>query len=78
LPIAVADIEQGGAQGAAILAAVAAGVHPTVKAACAAMSAKQFVRYVPDEAHRKDYERLYHRASKVRADMARLMHEVEN
>ncbi|MBR3796683.1 MAG: ribulokinase [Clostridia bacterium] len=78
LPIAVADIEQGGAQGAAILAAVAAGVHPTVKAACAAMSAKQFVRYMPDEAHRKDYERRYHRAAKVRADMARLMHEMEN
>lgn len=77
MPIDVADIEQGGAQGAAILAAVAAGEHATIAAACSAMSAKQFKRYVPDEAHRAEYERLYHRAAKARIRIAALERELE-
>lgn len=76
MPIDVADIEQGGAQGAAILAAVASGEHDTILSACHAMSAKQFTRYTPDMAHRMEYERLYRRAAKSRAAIAALEREL--
>ena len=42
-------------------AAVAAGIHPTVGEAQAAMSVREYVDYVPDPERRAYYERQYER-----------------
>ena len=59
LPIATIGSEQGPALGSAIHAAVAAGEHPDVRAAAAAMGSVGPGRYVPDEARAAAYDRLY-------------------
>lgn len=59
--ISVGDLAEGPALGAAIYAAVAAGVHPTLEAASRAMGIRQFKTYAPDAAHADAYEQLFRR-----------------
>ncbi|MFJ3778986.1 ribulokinase [Streptomyces sp. NPDC090075] len=58
-PVSLADSEQGPALGAAIHAAVAAGVHPDVRTAAAAMGRVQRHAYRPDPDRAKAYEGLF-------------------
>jgi L-ribulokinase len=58
-PLSVIGSEQGPALGSAIFAAVAAGAHPDVHAAAAAMGKVQRAVYVPDEARAKQYDDLF-------------------
>ena len=61
MPIRVVGYAQTCALGAAMCAAVAAGIHPTVGEAQAAMSVREYVDYVPDPERRAYYERQYER-----------------
>jgi L-ribulokinase len=63
-PLHLIGSEQGPALGAAIHAAVAAGLYPDIHAASAAMGSQERDAYVPDEAAADAYEPLY--ASYVR------------
>jgi L-ribulokinase len=58
-PLSLIDSEQGPALGAAIHAAVAAGHHPDVAAASAAMGKLRPNVYVPDPARADAYDALY-------------------
>ncbi|WP_329438976.1 ribulokinase [Streptomyces sp. NBC_01426] len=58
-PVSLATSAQGPALGAAIHAAVAAGAHPDVRAAAAAMGRVQRAAYVPDPARADAYDALY-------------------
>jgi L-ribulokinase len=58
-PINVLASEQGPALGAAIHAAVAAGVHPDIRTASAAMGRLERHAYTPDPARAAAYDRLY-------------------
>ena len=58
-PIRVARSEQACALGAAMCAAVAAGVHPTMEAAQEAMGSGFDAEYVPRPAQVAHYETLY-------------------
>jgi L-ribulokinase len=58
-PISVMRSEQGPAVGSAIHAAVAAGCHPDVRAASAAMGRREEAAYVPDPAAADVYDELY-------------------
>jgi L-ribulokinase len=58
-PLSLIDSEQGPALGAAIHAAVAAGLHPDVAAAAAAMGRVRRNVYVPDPVRADAYDRLY-------------------
>jgi L-ribulokinase len=58
-PIGVLDSPQGPALGSAIHAAVAAGVHPDIEAAAAAMGRRRDRAYVPDGDAAEAYDRLY-------------------
>jgi L-ribulokinase len=53
------DSGQGPALGSAMHAAVAAGVHPDIRAASAAMGKVERDAYVPDEARAAAYDNLY-------------------
>ena len=59
MPISTIGSEQGPALGSAIHAAVAAGVHPDVRTAAAAMGSVGPVVYTPDDAAAAAYDRLY-------------------
>jgi len=59
MPIAVTRAEQGPALGAAIHAAVAAGVHRDIYAAATAMGSSRPAAYRPDPARVRDYGELY-------------------
>jgi L-ribulokinase len=59
LPISTIGSEQGPALGSAIHAAVAAGVHPDVRAAAAAMGSRGPVVYTPDEREAATYDLLF-------------------
>ncbi|MGY2700705.1 ribulokinase [Nocardioides sp. HB32] len=59
LPISTIGSDQGAALGSAIHAAVAAGVHPDVRAAAAAMGSRGPVVYTPDEHDAATYDLLY-------------------
>lgn len=61
MPLHVIGSEQGPALGAAIHAAVAAGVHPDIRAASAAMGTLRRDAYVPDERRADAYDVLYER-----------------
>ena len=61
MPIRVVGYAQTCALGAAMCAAVAAGIHPTVGEAQAAMGVREYVDYVPDPERRAYYERQYER-----------------
>jgi xylulokinase len=58
IPLYTVNTSEGGALGAAILAAVGAGSYPDVPAACAAM-VRRVDTVQPDAAGVADYERLY-------------------
>lgn len=66
LPVRAGKVEEGPALGAAIYAAVACGAHASPVAAHRAMGVKDFVEYLPDEAHRAEYEALYRRNHALR------------
>jgi L-ribulokinase len=59
MPLHVLASEQGPALGSAMHAAVAAGVHPDIRAASAAMSRVDRDAYVPDERRADAYDALY-------------------
>ena len=58
-PLSVLRSEQGPALGSAIHAAVAAGCHPDVRAASAAMGRREEAAFVPDAATADAYDELY-------------------
>lgn len=58
-PVSLAQSEQGPALGSAIHAAVAAGAHPDVRAAAAAMGRVQRDAYLPDPARADAYDALF-------------------
>ncbi|MFC9331842.1 ribulokinase [Kitasatospora sp. NPDC057015] len=58
-PVSLAVCEQGPALGSAIHAAVAAGAHPDVRAASAAMGRVQRGAYLPDAARADGYDALF-------------------
>ena len=58
-PVSLAESEQGPALGSAIHAAVAAGAHPDVRAASAAMGRLQRDAYLPDPARADAYDALF-------------------
>jgi L-ribulokinase len=59
MPLHVAGSEQGPALGSAMHAAVAAGLHPDIHAAAAAMGKVTRDAYLPDEARADAYDTLY-------------------
>jgi xylulokinase len=58
LPVATLAISEGPAYGAALLAAVGAGIYPSVAAACD-QTLREGSRIMPDPARRQTYERYY-------------------
>src|SRR4051794_807184 len=58
-PLSVIGSSQGPALGSAIFAAVAAGAHPDVHSAAAAMGKVHRAVYVPDEERAEQYDELY-------------------
>ncbi|MBO1029885.1 ribulokinase [Tessaracoccus sp. SD287] len=58
-PLSVATSSQAPALGAAIYAAVAAGIYPDVFAASEAMGGKEENKYTPDEERAAKYDKLY-------------------
>lgn len=58
-PLTLMESDQGPAVGSAIHAAVAAGVHPDVAAAAAAMGTRRERAYLPDPDRAKAYDALY-------------------
>ena len=59
LPLSTIGSDQGPALGSAIHAAVAAGAHPDVRAAAAAMGSRGPVVYTPDPEQAATYDRLF-------------------
>ncbi|MFJ1755376.1 ribulokinase [Kitasatospora sp. NPDC088134] len=58
-PVSLAGSDQGPALGSAIHAAVAAGAHPDIRAAAAAMGRVERHAYLPDPARADAYDALY-------------------
>jgi L-ribulokinase len=65
MPLHVLASEQGPALGAAMHAAVAAGVHPDIRAAAAAMSRVERDAYVPDARRADAYDALFERYTRL-------------
>jgi len=65
MPLHVLDSEQGTARGAAMHAAVAAGLHPDIRAAAAAMGRVVRDAYVPDAPSADAYDVLYGRYQRL-------------
>ena len=72
MPIEVVDTDQACALGAAMFAAVAAGLHPDVAAAQRAMGAGRGRRYQPDADRHALYTTLYARYRKLGDAVERL------
>jgi len=66
MPIHVGDVDEGPATGAALMAAVAAGIYETPLAAWEKMGVHSFTTYEPDEEHAGEYDRLYRRNCALR------------
>ena len=64
--IYVGQVSQGSALGAAIFAAVAAGIYKTPEEAYAFMGVREFVTYEPDMEHGEEYEALYRKNHALR------------
>ena len=64
--VCVGQAAEGPALGAAIFAAVAAGIYATPVEAYGRMGIRDFIRYEPDQTHRTEYELLYQRNHKFR------------
>ncbi len=76
LPISVGQTTQPGALGSAVFAAVAAGVHPDVKAASMAMGSKEANAYLPRPEASEQYDRLFAEYSKLHDYFGRGENEV--
>jgi len=72
LPVYVGQFAEGPALGAAMFAAVAAGVHSNVQKAYDCMGISDYALYEPDTAHREQYEALYRRNHALRCMAAAL------
>ncbi|MDH6213998.1 ribulokinase [Streptomyces pseudovenezuelae] len=59
LPMSVVDSAQAPALGSAVHAAVAAGIHPEVRTASAAMGRRHHAAYLPIPEHQRVYQQLY-------------------
>lgn len=69
LPVSVGQVTEGPALGAAIYAAVAAGLYENPVEAHRCMGVRDFVHYLPQTEHREDYERLYRRNHALRQNI---------
>lgn len=67
LPVSVGQVAEGPALGAAIFAAVAAGIYPDAQSAYQAMGVREFTEYRPDPKLRGAYESLYRKNHRLRA-----------
>ena len=74
LPVSVAESQETGALGAAIGAAVAAGLHPDLETAVAAMSRLK-ASLSPDPEMQAHYDARYHRFTAIRDAMRPLWAE---
>lgn len=72
LPVSVGQVGEGPALGAAIFAAVAAGLYSDPVEAHAHMGVRDFAQYRPDACHRQEYDRLYRKNHALREAMVRL------
>lgn len=66
LPVHVGQIKEGPAQGAAMFAAIAAGIYNTPEEACEHMGVREFTCYQPDAEHHEEYELIYQRSHALR------------
>ncbi len=71
-PIEVGQVAEGPAVGSAVYAAVAAGLYATPVEAYEHIGVREFVTYVPDEAHRAEYEEIRRRNHALRKSIAAL------
>jgi L-ribulokinase len=82
MPLHLIGSEQGPALGSAMHAAVAAGVHPDIRAAAAAMAKVRRDVYVPDERRADDYDVLYEHYLRLHDHFGRggddVMHRLRN
>jgi L-ribulokinase len=77
-PLHMIESEEGPALGAAMHAAVAAGLHPDIKAAATAMGRARRDAYTPDEENADAYDQLYLHYSELHDYFGRgaMMHEL--
>jgi L-ribulokinase len=82
MPLHLIGSEQGPALGSAMHAAVAAGVHPDIRTAAAAMAKVRRDAYVPDERRADDYDVLYEHYLRLHDHFGRggddVMHRLRN
>lgn len=71
-PVEVGQVAEGPAVGSAIYAAVAAGLYATPVEAYEHIGVREFVTYVPDAAHRAEYEEIRQRSHALRKSIAAL------
>lgn len=71
LPVSVGQVAEGPALGAAIFAAVAAGIYESPVQAHARMGIRDFIEYRPETEHRAEYEALYRRNRALRENIIR-------
>lgn len=69
LPVSVGQVGEGPALGAAIFAAVAAGIYENPIEAHAHMGVREFIHYYPDRTRREEYARLYRKNHALREAM---------
>ncbi len=65
-PVQAAREEEVPALGAAVFAAAAAGIYPTVQMAWEHMGIRSFETFRPDAAHRREYKLIYERNQRLR------------
>lgn len=70
--ILVGQVGEGPALGAAIFAAVAAGIYDTLLEAYGHMGVQEFLTYEPDQEHRAAYAALYEKNRKLRRIAAQM------
>lgn len=70
--ILVGQVGEGPALGAAIFAAVAAGLYDTPLEAYERMGVYEFITYEPDQEHRDEYETLYEKNRRLRSVAAQM------
>ena len=73
--VSVGDFSEGPALGAAVYAAVAAGIYSDPAAASQNMGVRKFTVYEPDMEHRSAYEALYRRNHRLRRLIREWKHE---
>ncbi len=66
LPVFAGQVAEGPALGAAIFAAVAAEIYENPVQAYGRMGVRDFVSYMPQDAHRAEYDRLYRKNHALR------------